>query len=31
LHTEWGYYICLAAMLVIALFMLAYFRRKKWI
>jgi magnesium transporter len=31
LHHEWGYPIVLCVMLVIALFMLLHFRRKKWI
>ncbi len=31
LHTKWGYYACLGVMGATALFMLAFFRRKKWI
>ncbi len=31
LFWEWGYYAALGLMLVIAMIMLAYFRKKKWI
>ncbi|MCE5316533.1 MAG: magnesium/cobalt transporter CorA [Parachlamydia sp.] len=31
LHSKWGYYICLGVMSIVALGMLAFFRRKKWI
>lgn len=31
LHKKWGYPVALFVMLVIALFMVAYFRRKRWL
>ena len=31
LHSRWGYYICLLVMAVMAMGMLVFFRRKKWI
>jgi magnesium transporter len=31
LHTRWGYLTCISVMVIISLFQIYFFRRRKWI